>query len=64
MSDLVSTLRDEARFRPTIWGDARPLLIAAADEIERLRELVRSMVLSHPETCVRTGKSDNPASET
>lgn len=36
MDEIVDTLRSEARFRPTIWGDSRPLLIAAAAEIERL----------------------------
>lgn len=37
MSKLTDTLRSEARWRPTIWGDARPLLIEAANEIDRLR---------------------------
>lgn len=38
MSELTDTLRSEARYRPTIWGDGRPLLIEAANEIDRLRE--------------------------
>lgn len=34
-TEIVNTLRGEAKYRPTMWGDARPLLICAADEIER-----------------------------
>lgn len=34
--EIVSTLRSEVRWRPTIWGDARPLLVEAADRIEIL----------------------------
>ncbi len=40
LDELALALRDEARFRPTIWGDARPLLIEAAKAVERLIALV------------------------
>jgi len=42
--EIVKTLRDEARFRPTIWGDARPLLMAAADEIEQMQTALGRIV--------------------
>jgi len=36
LEELATTLRGEARFRPTIWGDARPLLIEAAKAVDAL----------------------------
>jgi hypothetical protein len=38
--ETVKTLKNEARYRPTIWGDARPLLLEAAKEIEELTAML------------------------
>jgi hypothetical protein len=44
MDEIVSTLRSEARYRPTIWGDARPLLIEAAAKIEQLKDAANAVL--------------------
>lgn len=61
MDEIVATLRSEARFRPTIWGDARPLLIAAADEIERLHralDIAVSRGCTHCADSLRAARSE------
>lgn len=44
MNDVVKALLDEARFRPTIWGEARPLLVVAAHEIERKQKALEAVL--------------------
>ncbi len=52
-AEIIDALRSEARFRPTVWGDTRQLLLIAADEIEQLRSAmddVRDLVVADAPT--------------
>lgn len=59
MSELTDTLRSEARYRPTIWGDARPLLIEAANALDRLREFYDAYTALESSYNSFTGWSDH-----
>ena len=37
VDEVIKTLRNEAQYRPTIWGDARPLLKEASEIIDEMK---------------------------
>lgn len=61
--DIIQTLDLEARFRPTMWGDARPLLKEAAARLREAKSLLETLEAFRGEVLLLSDHTDKRIQE-